>query len=253
MEDFKNKYVLITGGSRGIGKATAKAFAELGANVAISFNVNEKATKQTLEELNGSNHIMIKADISNPDDCEKMVNEVIGKFGRIDVLVNNAGLYKKHSIDEVSYSDWKNSWKQTIDLNLIGVANVCYLVSQHMIKQKYGKIINISSRGAFRGEPDYTAYGASKAGVNSLSQSLALKLGKYNIFVGVIAPGFVDTDMATEFIHGSDKEKILAQSPLNRAAKPEEIAYAVSMLASDKAGYMTGCIIDVNGASYLRT
>ncbi|MDD5571434.1 MAG: SDR family NAD(P)-dependent oxidoreductase [Bacteroidales bacterium] len=253
MEDFKNKKVLITGGSRGIGKAVAKIFADLGAIVAVSFNVNEKAAKQTLGELSGNNHIMVKADISKPEECEKMVNEVIEKFGKIDILVNNAALYSKHCIDEVNFNDWQNSWNETIDLNLTGVANVCFLVAQHMIKRKYGKIINISSRGAFRGEPDYPAYGASKAGVNSLSQSLALKLAKYNIFVGVIAPGFVDTDMTTEFLHGKDKEKILSQSPLNRAAKPEEIAYVVSMLASDKAGYMTGCIVDVNGASYLRT
>jgi NAD(P)-dependent dehydrogenase (short-subunit alcohol dehydrogenase family) len=128
-----------------------------------------------------------------------------------------------------------------------------YCAAQHMIGQGNGRIVNISSRGAFRGEPDAPAYGASKAGLNSMSQSLAKYLAPYNIFVGVVAPGFVETDMAQETLAGPEGDDIRNQSPFKRVAKPEEVAYATLFLASEGAEFMTGAIIDVNGASYLRT
>lgn len=137
--------------------------------------------------------------------------------------------------------------------NLTGVSNMCYFAAQQMIKQNGGKIVNISSRGAFRGEPDHPAYGASKAGLNAMSQSLAVALGKYNITVGVIAPGFVETDMTAAYLQSEAGEIIKKQSPLNRVATPEEVARLVAVFAGEGSAFMTGGIVDLNGASYLRT
>ena len=251
--DFKGKSVLITGGSRGIGRAIAFAFAGHGASVAISYMTNQAAADNTLKSLPGGPHMKLKSDISNPDEIFAMVDAVVRQFGKLDILINNAGIYVHHPISTMDFEEWQSAWQKTIDTNLTGPANLCYHAARQMMKQGGGKIINISSRGAFRGEPEYVAYGASKAGLNSLSQSLSKELAPFNIFVGVIAPGFVETDMAREFLEGPMGDEIRNQSPLKRAARPEEIAHAVLMFAADGAEYMTGAIIDVNGASYLRS
>lgn len=251
--DFTHKCVLITGSSRGIGAATARAFAQKGARVAVHFHRNQSAAQEVLENLSGTGHRLVQADISQPADVEKMIQEVHQDFGRLDIVVNNAGIFDPHPIDEVSFAYWQESWHKTIATNLLGAANVCYCAAQFMIPQRSGRIINVSSRGAFRGEPEFPAYGASKAGMNAMSQSLAKKLGKYNIGVYAVAPGFVATDMAQPTLDGPDGEQIKAQSPLGRVAKPEEVAHAILFYASEDALFMTGGIIDVNGASYLRT
>jgi 3-oxoacyl-[acyl-carrier protein] reductase len=181
------------------------------------------------------------------------VDEVVNQMGSLDILVNNAGGGADHLIAEATFEQWQTVWKTTLDTNLIGPANISYCVAQHMIKNGGGRIINVSSRGAFRGEPTKPAYGASKAGLNSLSQSLAVALAPYNIFVGAVAPGFVDTELAAEKLNGPDGDSIRNQSPLGRVARPEDVANAVLFLASDGAEFSTGTIIDVNGASYLRS
>ena len=252
--DFTGKTVLITGGSRGIGRAAAVAFARKGARVAISFRSNKQAALETMEMLQGEGHLPIQADIGRPEVVRQMVDTVVREFGRLDILVNNAGIFEAHPIDRCSYEEWQESWKRTLDANLTGAANACYCAARHMIKQGHGgRIINISSRGAFRGEPLAPAYGASKAGMNAMSQSLAKYLAPYNIFVGVVAPGFVETDMAASILSSPAGDEIRSQSPLGRVAKPEEVAYAAVFLASEGAEFMTGAIIDVNGASYLRS
>ena len=167
--------------------------------------------------------------------------------------MNNAGIYELKPIANLEYRDWQATWKRTLDADLIGPANLCFLAAKVMMRQKSGHIINISSRGAFRGEPDAPAYGAAKAGLNQLSQSLAWALAPYNIFVGVVAPGFVRTDMAAALLDGPQGDAIRNQSPLKRAATPDEIAEAVVRLSADGMLYATGCILDINGASYLRT
>jgi NAD(P)-dependent dehydrogenase (short-subunit alcohol dehydrogenase family) len=169
------------------------------------------------------------------------------------VLVNNAGIFTEHKIMEVDFQHWQEAWQQTLATNLVGAGNLCFFAARHMKEQGCGKIVNISSRGAFRGEPDHPAYGASKAGLNAMSQSLAVALAPYNITVGVIAPGFVETDMAKEYLEGEEGEKIKKQSPFNRVATPEEVARAVAVFASSGIEFMTGGIVDVNGASYLRS
>jgi len=169
------------------------------------------------------------------------------------VLVNNAGIFQEHPIFETDYAEWKDAWHRTLNVNLLGPANVIFHMVEHMRENHGGKIINISSRGAFRGEPRAPAYGASKAGLNAMSQSLAKALAPENIFVYVVAPGFVETEMAAELLGGPEGESIRRQSPLNRVADPKEVAGTVVFLASEGTDYLTGAIIDINGASYLRS
>ena len=251
--DFTGKVVLVTGGSRGIGRAICQQFAERGAQVIVHYNSNRAAADETVAALAGSNHLVVQAQMEDATSLQGMMDTAVSHYGRIDILVNNAGVYEEHPLAEVSLADWQTAWQHTLAVNLVGVANLTYLVGQQMIKQGYGRIVNVSSRGAFRGEPTAPAYGASKAGLNAMSQSLAKYLAPYNIFVGVVAPGFVETDMAAEHLAGKPGDGIRSQSPLNRVAMPDEVAYPVLFLAAEGTQFLTGAIIDVNGASYLRT
>jgi NAD(P)-dependent dehydrogenase (short-subunit alcohol dehydrogenase family) len=250
--NFDGKIVLVTGASRGIGRAVALEFAKRNARIAINYHSNQAAAEETRATLPGTGHLLVQADIGDPQAVERMVQTVIEQMGGLNILVNNAAIYTDHPIDTVDYETWQRHWQQTINTNLIGVANTCYCVAQHMMKHGGGRIVNVSSRGAFRGEAHSPAYGASKGGLNSLSQSLAKALGPHNIFVGVVAPGWVETDMATDYLNGPRGDAIRSESPLGRVATPEEIAYVVAFLASEGAEFTTGTIIDVNGASYLR-
>ena len=252
--DFSNKNVLITGDSRGIGRACARLFSELNANVIITYKSNKEEAERTLKLLNSVNkHSAYCLDISKPQEVERFFKEVLNDYQTLDVLVNNAGVFLEHKITVVSFEEWQQTWSETINTNLTGVSNLCYFAARQMIKQDQGKIVNISSRGAFRGEPDHPAYGASKAGLNALSQSLALALGKYHISVGIIAPGFVETDMTAAYLQSEAGELIRKQSPMNRVAKAEEVARLVAVFASEGLEFMTGGIVDLNGASYLRS
>ncbi|MCP4420947.1 MAG: SDR family NAD(P)-dependent oxidoreductase [Chloroflexi bacterium] len=251
--DFTGKVVLVTGGSRGIGRAICQQFARCGAQVIVHFNSNRTAAKETLASLAGDNHLQVQAQMEDVTSLQKMVNTAVSHYGRIDILVNNAGIHIAHPLADISFDDWQAAWQQILAVNLVGVANLTYLVGQQMILQGNGRIVNVSSRGAFRGEPNGPAYGASKAGLNAMSQSLAKYLAPHNIFVGVVAPGFVETEMAAESLAGDTGDDIRGQSPLNRVATPDEVAYPVLFLAAEGTQFLTGAIIDVNGASYLRT
>jgi 3-oxoacyl-[acyl-carrier protein] reductase len=252
--DFSGKRVLITGGSRGIGRACAQLFARAGAHVIITYKTAKADADETLKSLlQKGQHAAYPLDIAQPQMVKDVFATVVQQHGRLDIVVNNAGIFTEHKILEVDYIQWQKAWQQTIATNLLGVSNLCFFAARHMQESGGGKIVNISSRGAFRGEPDHPAYGASKAGLNALSQSLALSLAPHNITVGIIAPGFVETDMAKEALTGDEGEKIRRQSPLNRVATPEEVATAVAMFASEETAFMTGGIWDINGASYLRS
>ncbi len=251
--DFNGRTALVTGGSRGIGKAVAEGLAARGARVAINYLTNKEAAVSTLASMEGGPHVAIQADISEPGAVERLFEEAVAALGVIDIVVNNAGIYRYHRIDEVAFDEWQQSWQEVLNTNLVGPANVCYHAARHMIENGGGRIVNVSSRGAFRGEPEGPAYGASKAGLNAMSQSLALRLAPHNISVGVVAPGFVETDLGARVLDGPLGDSVRAQSPLNRAARPEEVAYAVLFLASKGSEFSTGTIIDVNGASYLRS
>ena len=250
--NFTGKKVLITGASRGIGRAAAIAFAETGAQVAIHYHQQRAMAEQLRDSLAGRGHMIVQANVADPQAVEQMVTAALTHLGRLDILVNNAGIFYDHPLDNVSYQEWQAAWQEIINANLIGAVNVTYCVARHMITRRSGRIINVTSRGAFRGEPTANAYGASKAGLNAFSQSLAQHLAPYNIFVSAVAPGFVETDMAREVLDSPEGEAIRRQSPLNRVAFPEEVAHAILFLASAGAEFVTGGIIDVNGASYLR-
>jgi len=250
-----NRKILVTGSSRGIGRAVAQAFAEAGDRVAIHHRDSPALAAEVLAGLPGDGHVIVQADITDPAAVQVMVDAAADRLGGLDVLVNNAASYggSAHLISAVSYAQWQQVWQDTIGLNLIGAANVTWCAVRHMIAAGGGRIVNVSSRGAFRGEPGQPAYGASKAGLNSLGQSLAVALAPHNITVAAVAPGFVATDMAATHLEGPSGDAIRAQSPFGRVAQPEEIAAAVVFLASPEAGWASGAILDLNGASYLRT
>ncbi len=244
---------MVTGASRGIGRAIAEAFAANGDRVAVHFGHSQQAGAATLAGLPGSGHVLVPADLSDPAAARRAVDQAAGALGGLDVLVNNAGIYQPHPITSVSYDQWQAAWRATLDVNLLGAANATWCAVQHMVAGSGGRIINVSSRGAFRGEPDHPAYAASKAGLNALGQSLAIALGPLGIGVATVAPGFVETDMAADHLAGPEGAAIRAQSPFNRVARPDEIAAAVVFLASPEAEWASGSILDLNGASYLRS
>lgn len=251
--DFTGKIALVTGASRGIGRAIAIQFAAKGAKVAVHYNSNQAAADETLKSMQGDGHQIYQANIADANAVKMLIDSVVSDMGKLDILINNAAIYTDHPIAQVSYEEWQRQWGVIIQTNLVAAANLCYCAAQYMIPRGGGKIVNVSSRGAFRGEPTSPAYGASKAGLNALGQSMALALGAHNISVMTVAPGWVETDMAKDYLAGSGGEAIRKQSPLGRIAQPEDVASAVLFFASDEAAFSTGAILDVNGASYLRT
>ena len=241
--------ILVTGGSRGIGAAIARRFAGDGWRVAVHFHASPDAAREVLESLPGSGHVSVRADLRDPAAITAMVTEAAGSLGGIDVLVNNAGVFFDHPIDDVDFETWLDAWRQTLDINLLAPALVTWHAVRHM--GPGGRVINVGSRGAFRGEPHSPAYGASKAGIAAFGQSLAKYLGARGIAVTTVAPGFVETEMAGP-LDGEQGDALRSQSPFGRIAQPDEIAAAIAFLASPEAEWVSGGIIDLNGASYLR-
>lgn len=244
--------VLVTGSGRGVGLAIAQAFARQGDRVAIHDLPSYEGLATVVRALPGSGHIAVTADLSDPEAVSEMVDEAAHSLGRLDVLVNNAGVFVYHPEAATSYDDWCAAWDKTLSTNLIGAVNSTYCALRHM-RATGGRVVFISSRGAFRGEPLAPAYAASKAALNAFAQSMAIAVARYGIGMSVVAPGFVDSPMATELLDGPEGESIRRQSPFHRVAQPSEIAAAVVFLASDEAEFTSGTILDVNGASYLRT
>ena len=251
--EFKGKIVCVTGGSRGIGRAVALAFAERGATVAVNFKSDRAAALDTINALPGDGHLALRADVSDPDAAQRLIQTVVRELGKLDILINNAGTYAPHPLTGTEYADWQRAWQHTLRTNLLAAANLSYHAARHLkARGEGGRIVSVSSRGAYRGEPDAPAYAASKAGLNALTQSLARDLAPYGIGVAAVAPGFVATDMAKPHLEGAGGDAIRAQSPFNRVARPEEVARAVLFLCSEAALFSSGTIVDVNGASYLR-
>jgi len=251
--DLSGKGALVTGSSRGIGREIARGLAERGARVAVHYRADREAAGETLASLEGGPHAVFGADVADAGSAWDLVDAVAREMGGIDVLVNNAGIFEAHPVPEVDYEGWQEAWSRTIATNLLGPANLSFLAARVMMEGGGGRVINVSSRGAFRGEPETPAYGASKAGLNAMSQSMAQALAPHGVFFYVVAPGFVETEMADAVLRGPEGERIRAQSPLGRVATAEEVARAVVFLASEAPDFMTGAIVDVNGASYLRS
>jgi 3-oxoacyl-[acyl-carrier protein] reductase len=256
-----NPVALVTGGSRGIGRSIAQELASRGCKIAVHFNANHSCADATLASLAGGGHARFAADLGQPEGAQRLWDEVTAHFGRVDILINNAGVFTEHPPLTTGYSAWQDEWQRTLAANLFGPANLCHLAVNTMSRAPLhaeagfgrGRIVNISSRGAFRGEPTAPAYGASKAGLNALSQSLAKGLAPHSVYVYCLAPGWVETDMAREYLEGPGGAAIRADHPLGRITQMSEVARAAVFCALDAPAAMTGSIIDINGASYLRT
>lgn len=245
--------VLVTGASRGIGRAVATVFAAQGDRVAVHHRDSAREAEETIAGLDGSDHVVVQGDVADAESVAAFVAAAAEALGGIDVLVNNAGVYRLHDPLAIGYAEWQQAWRATVDIDLIGPANVSWCVATHMVERgRGGRIVNVASRGAYRGEPTAPAYAAAKAGMIAMGQSLALALGSHRISVTAVAPCFVDTEMAAARIAGPGRAEVSAQSPFNRIATPEDVAAAVRYLASPEAEFASGTVIDVNGASYLR-
>jgi len=245
----EGRSVLVTGGSRGIGAAIARAFAQRGDRVAVHYGSSEQQGREVVDSLAGTGHVLVQADLRDAAHVRAMVDAAATHLGGLDVLVNNAGVFYAHPITSTTYDEWQQAWRDTLDVNLVGTANATWCAVQHM--NRGARIVNVGSRGAFRTEPDSPACGASKAAMASLGQSLAKSLGSRGIAVTTIAPGFVDTDMAAETM-ATQGDEIRGQSPFGRIPTAEEVASAVVFLASPDAEWASGAVLDFNGASWFR-
>jgi NAD(P)-dependent dehydrogenase (short-subunit alcohol dehydrogenase family) len=241
--------VLVTGASGGIGAAICHVMARRGTRVILHYRSDRAAAESTLRALPGEGHTLVQADLGDAAQVLRLWQELASR-GRIDTLVNNAGIFPDHPPLTTEYADWTAAWQQTLSTNLLGPAHLSYCAARDMVRQGGGRIVNVSSRAAFRGEPGAPAYAASKAGLNALSQSLAKALAPRGVYVFVVAPGWVSTARVARAVQD---RALLADQPLGRVAAPEEVARVVGYCALDAPASMTGAILDVNGASYLRT
>jgi NAD(P)-dependent dehydrogenase (short-subunit alcohol dehydrogenase family) len=218
--------------------------------VVIAYNSDEEGARRTLAELPGEGHGSVQANVADPDAVRNMVESAIRHLGRLDVLVNNAGIYEYQPFYMDSYEEWQASWRRTLDTNLMSAANAAWCALPHFRRQGTGRIINVASRAAFRGETEAPAYAASKAGMVLLTRCIGRALAAESIYGFAIAPGWVETAMAREGME-TMRDEIVGQIPFGRIASVDDVAGVAVFLASDAANYLTGITIDVNGASYL--
>jgi 3-oxoacyl-[acyl-carrier protein] reductase len=241
---MSGKYTIVTGGSRGIGRAIVEEFSRRGSAVAIA-DINEERAKSTareISEINGNQVIGVKADVSDHESAKEMVKQVVDTFGKVDILINNAGVTRDNLIIRISEEDWDI----VLNVNLKGAFNCSQAVIRPMMKQRYGRIVNISSVSGLAGQAGQTNYSASKAGLIGFTKALAREVASRKITVNAVAPGFIPTaltvDLPDEF-----KEWAMNLTPAGRMGEPEEVAYAVAFLASDEAAYITGQVLSVDG------
>jgi len=243
--DLKNKVAIITGSRRGIGKAIALALAKAGANVVVS-DINLDDCNKLVEEIKAinGNALAVKTDVSNPEDVSQMINLTTEKFGKVNILINNAGIYMQKSFTDVTEQDFD----RILNINLKGVFLCSKAAVPEMIKQGKGKIINIASIAGQVGFANSSAYCASKGAIINITRELALELAQYKINVNAIGPGVIETDMTKDLLEDkATKETLLANIPLSRIGKPEDIANAALFLASDNSDYITGITLFVDG------
>ncbi len=241
---FKGKNVVVTGGSRGIGRAIAIEFGKKGANVVINYVSSDPEAEKVAEEIKslGGNAILVKGDVSSFEEGKKLIDETVKVFGTIDILINNAGITKDGLIMRMK----EEHFDKVIDINLKGVFNTCKSAVAHMLKQRSGKIINISSVVGVVGNAGQANYAASKAGVIGLTKSIAKEVGARGITVNAVAPGFIKSDM-TDVLSEKVKDGMLGLIPLNRFGNVEDVARTVVFLASEGGDYITGQVINVDG------
>jgi 3-oxoacyl-[acyl-carrier protein] reductase len=243
---------LITGSARGIGAAAAHALAARGLRVAVHASADVARARAVAEALPGDGHAAVAGDLTEPAAVQRFVDEAAAALGGLDVLVNNAGVWLNAATDG-ELEAWREVWRTTLAVNLVGAADASFCALRHFRAAGGGRIVNVTSRGAFRGEPVALPYGASKAGLNAFGQSLAVALAPEGIAVMAVAPGFVATEMAARVLAAPEGDAIRAQSPFDRVARPEEIAETIAWLATAAPEWLSGAIVDANGASYLRT
>lgn len=252
------RHILVTGVSRGIGRAVARAFAERGDRVAVHVHTATDEGGATLASLRGPGHAMVVADLGDAEaasDLPARAEDALG--GPVTVLVNNAGLATApalaHPPATTGTEEWQRSWEQYLRVNTLGTASVTHAMTRRLVELGLpGRVITIGTRGVHRGEPEFPAYAASKAALHSMDASLAVALAPYGIAVATVAPGFVETERVADRLAGADGEAIRADSPFGRVGRPEEVASAVVWLASPDAQWASGATLDLNGASHLR-
>ena len=243
--------VLVTGGARGIGRAVCEAFAAQGDLVAV--HASTEAPEDVAAALPGGPHTAVAGDVRDPAAVERLVAQAVDRLGGLDVVVNNAGVYDELDPLTATYAQWQEHWRRTVEIDLYGPAWVVFCALPHLRAAEHGRVVNVGSRGASRGEPGAVAYAAAKAGLTAMGQSLAQALAPHGVAVGSVLPGFVETEMARHVLDGERGDGVRAQSPAGRVARPEEVAAAVLFLSGAEAFWSTGAVLDVNGASYLRS
>ncbi len=248
MFDFEGKVALVTGGSRGIGRATVELLGRGGATVIVSYIVNEAAAEEVVEAVKrvGGNAGALRFDVADPQACKRAVEQVVKECGSLDVLVNNAGIAMDGIVMRLKSDDWDRS----LAVNLSGVFHMCRAASRSMMKQRSGAIVNVSSVVARSGNSGQAAYAAAKGGVVSLTRSMARELAGRGIRVNAVSPGLIDTDM-TAAIPEEVRSRVIDKIPLGRIGVADEVAGAIAFLASDQASYVTGHVLDVNGGMYM--
>jgi len=247
---LRGRVAIITGGSRGIGKAVVELLAELGAKVVVNYLKHQAAAEATVDsaQARGAEAISFHADVRDPLEAQQLINATIEHFKRVDILVCNAGIWVGAPVEEIT----EELWNRTIDINLKGTWAVCRAVIPRMKEQRWGKIVIITSTAGQRGEANYSNYAASKGGQIAFTKSLAEELGAWSINVNAVAAGWVDTDMTQDTLGDLNRWQLIASNiPLGKIAVPEDIAGPVAFLCSDWARHITGEILNVNGGSVL--
>jgi len=250
--DLSDKKILLTGASDGIGKGVANYLMKMGARVAVHYNTNKDSAESLVFNNKKTNSKPFKADLSNEEEVHTLFRDVTKEFGKIDVIILNAGVFLPHSTEETT-KDWLSVWKKTMDINLNSVGLLTKLGLDHFKENNMGTFIYIGSRAVFRGETEeYLAYAASKGGLVSLARSVARSFGKFNIKSFILSPGFTRTQMAEDFIAQYGEEKVLNEIALNELTTPEDLAPLIGLMCSGLMDHATGATIDVNAGSHIR-
>jgi 3-oxoacyl-[acyl-carrier protein] reductase len=247
--DLEGKVALVTGASRGIGRAIAEKLASAGASVGINYNHSRGEAEGLAARIGERRSLVVQADLASPEQVAMMIDRVGEAFGRLDILVNNAAIFELNPFDRDDYGGWIEGWNRTFAVNLFGAANAAFLSARLMREQGGGTIINIASRAASRGETEFADYGASKGALMNLTRSIARGCARWHITSNCVNPGFIETEMAAEEI-SKRGEEIRGEIPLQRIGTAEDVAEVVLFLASPMAAYLNGATIDVNGGSW---